>query len=97
MGRKRKDGDLLPQGVHRVRAPSGATYFFWQPGRGTARAQPRVPLGKDPRDPEFWRKLDQLKGLPAPDTLISGSWAALDRDWRGPGLQAEADPAQCAA
>jgi hypothetical protein len=83
MGRKRIDGDLLPQGVHRVHAPSGATYFFWQPGRGTARAQPRVPLGKDPRDPEFWRKLDQLKGLPAADPLFPGSWAALDRGWRG--------------
>jgi hypothetical protein len=83
MGRKRIDGDLLPQGVHRVRAPSGATYFFWQPGRGTARSQPRVALGKDPRDPEFWRKLDQLKGLPAADALFPGSWAALDRGWRG--------------
>ena len=83
MGRKRIDGDLLPQGVHRVRAPSGATYFFWQPGRGTARAQPRVALGKDPRDPEFWRTLDRLKGLPAPDAMIPGSWAALDRGWRG--------------
>ena len=40
-------------------------------------------LGKDPRDPEFWRKLDQLKGLPAADALIPGSWAALDRAWRG--------------
>jgi hypothetical protein len=83
MGRKRKAGaDLLPQGVHRV--PVGkVTYFYWQPGRGTARAGERIALGKDARSPEFWRKLDQLQGLPPPDAVISGSWADLWRKWAG--------------
>jgi hypothetical protein len=83
MGRKRKTGgDLLPQGVHAV--PVGkVVYYYWQPGRGTARAGERAPLGKDPRDPEFWRKLDALQGLPAPDAVIPGSGAALWRKWAG--------------
>jgi hypothetical protein len=83
MGRKRKAGaDLLPQGVHAV--PVGkVVYYYWQPGRGTARAGERVPLGKDARSPEFWRKLDALQGLPAPDAVIAGSWAALWRKWAG--------------
>jgi hypothetical protein len=82
MGRKRKAGDLLPQGVHAV--PVGKiVYYYWQPGRGTARAGERVALGKDARCPEFWRKLDQLQDLPAPDAVIAGSWAALSRAWAG--------------
>lgn len=82
MGRKRKAGDLLPPGVHAV--PVGkVTYYYWQPGRGTARAGGRVALGKDARSPEFWRQLDQLQGLPAPDAVISGSWGELWRAWAG--------------
>lgn len=77
-----RNNDLLPQGVHAVPAAGGRTYYYWQPGRGTARARERISLGSDARSPEFWRKLNELIGAP-PVGLLSGSWAALDRKWRG--------------
>jgi hypothetical protein len=83
MGRKRKGGsDLLPQGVHAVQV-GRVTYYYWAPGRGTALARERVPLGKDARSPEFWRKLSELQGFPRPDAVIIGSWAELWRKWAG--------------
>jgi integrase len=57
MGRRRTANVSLPEGVQAVKKPSGKTYYYHAPHRGTDRAGPRVALGTDPHDPEFWRKL----------------------------------------
>jgi integrase len=53
----------LPKDVQRV-VSRGKEYFFYQAKRGTKQAGPRTPLGKDPHDPEFWRRLNEAKGRP---------------------------------
>jgi integrase len=52
----------LPKGVHRVVA-RGREYFYWQPGRGTQHAAPRVRLPDDPQQPDFWAALRQAQGI----------------------------------
>lgn len=85
MARKRKGAGVIemPAGVHSVKS-KGKTYHYWHPGRGTPRAKPPIPLGSDHRDPAFWNKLAEASGgAPAPNQIIRGSWAALDREYRG--------------
>lgn len=68
----------LPKGVFRVRA-RGRTYWYYQPGRGTAQAGERIRIrGEHERDPEFLRHLAELSGRaePAPE-VRRGSFAAL--------------------
>ena len=60
--RKRKAIEL-PHGVHRVTGRNGMPYYYFQPGRGTARAADRVPLPKDVHSVEFWSALRQAQGL----------------------------------
>lgn len=43
MGRKRAGNVPLPEGVEKVRS-RGRTYYYWNPGRGTARQGERIPL-----------------------------------------------------
>lgn len=52
----------LPKGVHRV-ISRGREYFYFQPGRGTPHAGPRIPLPNDPHSPEFWNAIRQAQGL----------------------------------
>ncbi|RTL51250.1 MAG: hypothetical protein EKK40_10430 [Bradyrhizobiaceae bacterium] len=52
----------LPEGVTAVKTKR-ATYYYWHPHRGTDRAGKRIPLGKDPTDPEFWNKLKEVRGF----------------------------------
>jgi integrase len=52
----------LPKGVHRVVA-RGREYFYYQPGRGTDHAGPRIALPNDPHSPEFWNAIRQAQGL----------------------------------
>lgn len=52
----------LPKGVHRVVA-RGREYFYYQAGRGTDHAGPRVPLPNDPHSPEFWNAIRQAQGI----------------------------------
>ena len=67
----------LPEGVQVVRKP-GRTYYYWAPGRNTARAQKRISLGTDPTAPTFWAKIHDLQGS-APK---EGTWNALIRQYR---------------
>jgi len=70
---------MLPGEVQRVRA-KGRDYYYWAPNRNTSYAGKRVPLGRDPTDPEFWRKIEFLrsKGGGEPE-VRPGSFAALIR------------------
>jgi hypothetical protein len=56
---------MLPPDVQRVVKPSGRVYYYYAPGRGTAIAGKRIPLGSDTADPEFWRLLREAKSPPA--------------------------------
>lgn len=55
----------LPRGVHPVNS-RGRTYYYFQEGRGTDRAGPRIRLPDDPRSPEFWQAIRQAQGLVGP-------------------------------
>jgi integrase len=52
----------LPKGVHRV-VSRGKEYFYFQAGRGTSAAGPRVGLPKDSTSPDFWRSLREAQGV----------------------------------
>lgn len=86
MGRKRKGAGVveLPIGVQAVKRGE-RVYYYWHPGRGTERGKGLKPiaLGKDPRHADFWKKIAQLTGAPIPGAAAKGTWAALDREWRG--------------
>jgi len=80
--RQRKNNTIeLPRGVHRVVA-RGREFFYWQRGRGTKHAGPRVKLPNDPHSPEFWTALRQAQGIVGPvatdtvDALIDAYIAA---------------------
>jgi hypothetical protein len=64
VGRYRTINKHLPKGVYSVVNRHGQEYFYYRYARGTKHAGPRVELGKDPTDPEFWRKLRDTKGAP---------------------------------
>lgn len=51
----------LPKGVHKVTA-RGHEYFYYQAGRGTAAAGPRIQLPNDYQSPEFWVALRAAQG-----------------------------------
>jgi integrase len=38
------------------------SYFYYVPNRNTSHEGPRIPLGKDPTDPEFWRRYKEARG-----------------------------------
>jgi integrase len=50
-------------------------YYYYQPGRGTARQCERIRLPSDPRSPEFWNALRQAQGFIA--TACNGTFNAL--------------------
>jgi len=66
MGRRRTENLGLPEGVHRVRS-RGRCYYYYRPGRGTARAADPIKIFGDPFAPvgtadneRFWRELNQI-------------------------------------
>jgi hypothetical protein len=61
--RKQKSAIELPRGVHRVIGRNRMPYYYYQPGRGTARAAERIALPKDVHSVEFWNALRQAQGL----------------------------------
>lgn len=62
VGRKRTVDVMLPEGVERVRA-KGREYYYWNPGRGTARQGKRVPLPHPhTHSIQFKRELARLRG-----------------------------------
>jgi DNA-binding CsgD family transcriptional regulator len=62
ISRKRNAIDL-PRGVHRVLGRNHMPYFYYQPGRGTARVRERIRLPNDVHSVEFWNALRQAQGL----------------------------------
>jgi integrase len=62
--------------VHRV-VSRGKEYFYFQAGRGTSAAGPRIGLPKNPTLPEFWQALRDAQGVSqvAPSDTVS---AAID-------------------
>ena len=79
MGRKRSGAVMLPDGVQKVVKPSGRVYYYFAPKRGTASAGPRVALGSDTGDPEFWRKLREAM---TPAECKQGTLSALIADFK---------------
>jgi hypothetical protein len=60
--------------VQAVKSRHGnCVYYYYTPGRGTKNPGPRIPLGSDIADPEFWRRLRDAKSEP---TVITGTFAA---------------------
>ncbi|WP_083701109.1 tyrosine-type recombinase/integrase [Gemmobacter megaterium] len=55
----------LPPAVHRVKA-GGRDYFYYQKGRNTPHAGPRIKLPGDPQSPEFWVAVRQAQGIVGP-------------------------------
>lgn len=51
----------LPKHVHRI-ISRGREYFYFQQGRGTPYAGPRIRLPDDPQKPEFWQAIRQHQG-----------------------------------
>jgi integrase len=61
----------LPKAVHKVSA-RGREYFYFQVGRGTPHAGPRIRLPNNPHAPEFWQAIRAAQGTPqtaASDTI----------------------------
>lgn len=73
----------LPRHVHRVKA-GGREYFYYQEGRGTAHAGPRVRLPDDPTTPEFWNAVRQAQGVvgPTPTDTIGAMIDAFELSWK---------------
>jgi DNA-binding CsgD family transcriptional regulator len=63
ISRKRRNAIELPRGVHRVIGRNRMHYYYFQPGRGTARARERIRLPNDATSAEFWSALRQAQGL----------------------------------
>lgn len=55
----------LPRGVHRIIA-RGREFYYFQAGRGTPHAGPRIRLPNDPHSPEFWNAIRQAQGIVGP-------------------------------
>ncbi|WP_313349957.1 integrase [Paracoccus sp. (in: a-proteobacteria)] len=79
----------LPRGVHRVKS-RGRIYFYYQTGRGTAEAGPRIRLPDDPRTPEFWATIRRLEGIPERTDTIGALIDAYIAAW--PGLRRKIAP-----
>ncbi len=79
MGRKRTVGVSLPKDIQKVVKPSGRTYYYYAPKRGTKNAGKRIPLGSDDNDPEFWRRLRDAR---SPPTSREGTISALIAEFK---------------
>lgn len=60
--RRDRSAISLPAGVQPVLS-RGRQYFYYQEGRGTKNAGPRIRLPDDPRSPEFWAAIRQAQGI----------------------------------
>ena len=72
MGRKRIASVALPEGVQRVTA-RGRTYYYWNPGRGTAREGKRIRLPNVETEPAaFWKEIELYRPkASAPEGSVS--------------------------
>jgi hypothetical protein len=81
MGRRRKSGVKLPEGVERTRS-KGRTYYYWNPGRGTAREGDRIKLPNADTNPvAFWKELE-LYVKPEKAATVAGSVGHLMQRYR---------------
>jgi hypothetical protein len=72
---------MLPRGVEKTTA-KGRTYFYWNPGRGTARESKRIKLPNAETEPAaFWKELELYikANKPAP---ITGTVGFLTQRYR---------------
>lgn len=87
MPRRRRSAVALPPNIHAVKVRKAgvhvATYFYYQPKRSTKAAAKRVPLGKDPTDPEFWVKYRKASGTAPSTDAPPGSVTAMITAFRG--------------
>ena len=90
MGRKRTVGVSLPKGVQPVVKPSGRTYYYYAPNRGTKNAGKRIALGSDIKDPDFWRR---LRDATAPAEARKGTLSALIAEFKKHKTWADLRPA----
>jgi len=72
----------LPRGVHRV-VSRGREFYYFQAGRGTDRAGPRIRLPNDLHSPEFWNAVRQAQGIagPVPTDTINALCDAYETPW----------------
>jgi integrase len=82
----------LPPGVQRI-ASRGRDYFYFQAGRGTDHAGPRIKLPSDPHSPEFWNAVRQAQGIvgPVPTGTVNALADAWEVAW--PNLPRKLSPA----
>ncbi len=87
MARPRKHSIYLPPHVKRVTV-KGKPYCYLEKFRGTDKAEPRIRLGNDPRDPDWWAEYARLMKLPAKKpktntfTVLIDQWQASP-EWSG--------------
>jgi integrase len=81
---------MLPRDVQKVVKPSGRVYYYSAPGRGTAGAGKRIPLGSDTGDPEFWRL---LRDASTPPAAREGTLSKLVAEYRASKEWADLRPA----
>src|SRR4051812_10863421 len=58
---KRHAAIALPDHVFRIKKPSGRVYFYYQERRGRPNKGPLIALPRDLHDPEFWRRIEEIK------------------------------------
>jgi hypothetical protein len=90
MARPRTANVMLPRDVQKVVKPSGRAYYYYAPGRGTAGAGKRIPLGSDTADPEFWRL---LRAASTPAAAREGTLSKLIAEYRASKEWADLRPA----
>lgn len=79
----------LPRGVHRVKSRN-RVYYYYQTGRGTAEAGPRIRLPDNPQAPEFWAMINKIEGIPERTDTIGALIDAYTGAW--PGLRKKLAP-----
>lgn len=72
----------LPKAVQHV-VSRARDYFYYQEGRGTDHAGPRITLPKDPHSPEFWQAVRQAQGItgPVPTDTVNALADAYETAW----------------
>lgn len=88
MPRPRNVNPHLPKHVHCVTKANGRKFFYYQPSRATKASGKRVPLGSDPRDPQFWQRLSVAQNAamnvgPLTPPEPQGTYAELITAYRG--------------
>jgi hypothetical protein len=70
----------LPRNVQRVTA-RGRDYYYYQEGRGTSVAGPRIRIKSQPHEPEFWAEIKELGGS-VPPPPERGTFSALVTEYK---------------